>query len=323
MKCINKFLPVLLAVCLLTGCGRSLPFPYSENKTDVSYRLFAKTSGNSDIAQSYASSLCVVDETDSFGTPIESQALSLGLFDLSRIHTIYAENVYAQVYPASLTKVMTALIALKYSTPETVLTASSNIYNLEAGAQTCGLAAGDTMTVDQALRLLLIYSANDVAIMIAENIGGSVEGFLSMMNTEATRIGATGTNFINSSGLNDSEHYSTAYDLYLIFQEAMKYDLFSEIINMSSYSTVYHDLSGGEKQIEVNSTDWYLRGEVAAPSDVTVIGGKTGTTNAAGHCLILLSRDVSGKPYISVVMGASDNRTLYESMNSLLQRIPN
>ena len=323
MKCINKILIAVLAVFLLTGCGKSLPSPYADNKTDVSYRLFHKTAGNSDIADSYASSLCVVDESASFGTPIEASASSLCLFDLSRLHTIYADNAYTQVYPASLTKVMTALIALKYSTPDTILTASSNIYNLEAGAQTCGLQAGDTMTVDQALRLLLIYSANDVAVMISENIGGSVEGFLSMMNTEATRLGATSTNFINSSGLNDSDHYSTAYDMYLIFQEAMKYDLFTEIINMSSYSTVYHDLNGTEKHIEVKSTDWYLKGDATAPSGVTVIGGKTGTTTAAGHCLILLSRDVSGKPYISVVMGAPDNRTLYDTMNSLLQRIPN
>ena len=327
VKCINnnKRLACLLlaAALLISGCSNSLAAPFENNRNDVSFRLFQKSAQNSAIAEAYAQSLCIVDDSSDFGTPIESSAIAMGLFDVSRLHTIYADNVYERVNPASLTKVMTALVALKYSTPETVLTASSSIYNLEAGAQTCGLAAGDTMTLDQALRLLLVYSANDVAIMIAENIGGSVEGFLSMMNTEANRLGATSTNFINSSGLTDNDHYSTVYDLYLIFNEALKYELFTEIINMNSYSTVYHDRNGVDKHIEVRSTDLYLRGDRSAPVGVTVIGGKTGSTAAAGHCLILLCRDTSGKPYISVVMGAANNDSVYEIMNTLLHRIPN
>ena len=110
--------------------------------------------------------------------------------------------------------------------------------------------------------------------------------------------------------------------MYLIFNEAVRYDLFKEIINMPSYSTVYHDEAGKEKELTVNSTNMYLQNVESAPQGVTVVGGKTGTTNAAGHCLILLVRDTSGNPYISIVMRAKDNDTMYEVMNALLEQIP-
>ena len=281
-----------------------------------------KTAGNSEIVEPFAADLCVSSDDVYGDARIETGASAAAVFDISRMRTIYADRIYEKVYPASLTKIMTAIIALKTTSPDTMLTASSNIYNLEAGAQTCGLEAGDTMSLDQALRLLLVCSANDVAIMIAENIGGSTEGFISMMNSEARRLGATGTNFINSNGLSDSNHYTTVYDMYLIFNEALHYELFNEIINMTSYSTIYRNASGTEKNVSVNTTNLYLRGERTAPAGVMVIGGKTGTTQAAGHCLALLTRDVTGNPYISIVMGCSTTDGLYASMNALLDRIP-
>ena len=111
--------------------------------------------------------------------------------------------------------------------------------------------------------------------------------------------------------------------MYLIFNAAMEYELFSEIINMTDYSTTYYDKSGNAKEISVSSTNLYLRGDKQAPSGVTVIGGKTGTTNAAGHCLILLSRDTSGSPYISVIMRDTDSGSLYSDMSTLLNEIVN
>ena len=328
MRCINKhyvfrlFIFCILPAVLLSGCGRSFVFPYSDNRSDVSFRLMQKTAGNSEIVEPFAADLCVSSDDVYGDARIETGASAAAVFDVSRMRTIYADRIYEKVYPASLTKIMTAIIALKTTSPDTMLTASSNIYNLEAGAQTCGLEAGDTMSLDQALRLLLVCSANDVAIMIAENIGGSTEGFISMMNSEARRLGATGTNFINSNGLSDSNHYTTVYDMYLIFNEALHYELFNEIINMTSYSTIYRNASGTEKNVSVNTTNLYLRGERTAPAGVMVIGGKTGTTQAAGHCLALLTRDVTGNPYISIVMGCSTTDGLYASMNALLDRIP-
>jgi D-alanyl-D-alanine carboxypeptidase len=177
------------------------------------------------------------------------------------------------------------------------------------------------MTLDQALHVLLMYSANDVAMLIAENIGGTVDNFVEMMNDEAARLGATNTHFTNPHGLTDEEHYTTAYDLYLIFNEAIKYDTFSEIIHMATYQTTYYDQSGKAKELSFKNTNGYINGNVAAPENVTVIGGKTGTTAAAGHCLILLSRDVSGSPFISVILHSDTGDGLYSGMSDLLGEI--
>ena len=111
--------------------------------------------------------------------------------------------------------------------------------------------------------------------------------------------------------------------MYLIMNEAVKYQLFNEIIQMDSYSTVYYDKNGAEKEISVNNTNAYIRGVAEPPGGVTVLGGKTGTTNAAGNCLILISRDSSSNPYISVIMRSEGSDALYEQMTDLLSEIVN
>ena len=135
---------------------------------------------------------------------------------------------------------MTALVALENASLDQVLTATSAVNITESGAQLCGLKPGDTMTLDQALLILLVYSANDVAMLIAENIGGTTDHFIEMMNEEAKRLGATNTQFMNPHGLTQDGHYTTAYDLYLIFNEAIKYETFNEIIHMTNYQTTYY-----------------------------------------------------------------------------------
>lgn len=250
-----------------------------------------------------------------------TQASAAVLFDVNNREVLYSKNAHERLYPASLTKVMTALVALKNASLDTVLTATDSVKINESGAQLCGLKSGDTMTLDQALHILLMYSANDAAMLIAENVGGSVDHFVEMMNEEAMRLGATNTSFANPHGLSDDNHFTTAYDLYLIFNEAIKYDSFNEIIHMTSYQTTFYDKDGKAKELTVNSTNRFLKGDFNAPENITVIGGKTGTTNAAGHCLILLSRDVNGAPYISVILNSSASDVLYPEMVQLLEQI--
>lgn len=312
-----------LGTLLLSGCGSKYDLAYAQMETESNYSFLQSSNPSAETAEPFAADLCVADGNVEGITSIDTTDVSAAaVFDLNNKNVLYAKNIFTKLYPASMTKVMTALVALKNSSADTVLTASSNVLMSDPDAQVCGLEPGDTMTLDQALHLLLIYSANDVAVMIAEGIGGSMDNFIQMMNDEATAIGATNTNFINSNGLSDENHYTTAYDMYLIFNEAVKYDLFKEIINMTNYSTVYHDATGTDKEINVVSTNYYLQGVVNAPASITVIGGKTGTTNAAGHCLVMLSRDTSGNPYISIVMRAGTKDSLYEVMNSLLTEIP-
>lgn len=142
-----------------------------------------------------------------------------------------------------------------------------------------------------------------------------------MMNEEAARIGATNSHFVNPHGLHDEEHYTTVYDMYLIFQEALQYEEFKQIIAMDSYTTVYTNAEGTPCEDTVRSTIQYQTGNYTAPDNITVLGGKTGTTNAAGNCLILLVKDTSGNQYIAVIMRARERGVLYEKMNSLLKEI--
>ncbi len=327
MRCTNKFrmitscISTVLCMIMLTGCGNvAYVFPYDVDSNVSSFNVLTGT--GEDKAATFAQDLCVVtgDNTGD-GSVDMTQASAAVLFDVNNKEVLYSKNAYERLYPASLTKVMTALVALKNASPDTILTATNSVKITESGAQLCGLKSGDTMTLDQALHILLMYSANDAAILIAENVGGSVDHFVEMMNEEAKRIGATNTSFANPHGLSDDNHYTTAYDLYLIFNEAIKYDSFNEIIHMTSYQTTYYDKDGKAKELTVNNTNRFLKGDFQAPENITVIGGKTGTTNAAGHCLILLSRDVSGAPYISVILNSSASDVLYPEMVQLLEQI--
>lgn len=326
MKCTNrkiKALALLLAVLCCTGCGKaSYEMPYTASSEVSSFRI-VNTEMSSDLADPFADSLCVVDTDISSEGVDMSRASGAALFDLNRNKTLYAKNVHEQLYPASLTKVLTALVAIKHGSIDMKLTASANVRNLESGAQVCGVKEGDQMTLDQALHLLLINSANDVAVMVAEGVGGSLEGFAELMNKEAKELGATNSNFVNPHGLPDDKHYTTVYDMYLIMNEAVKYQLFNEIIQMDSYTTVYYDKNGAEKEVSVKNTNAYIRGEAEPPGGVTVLGGKTGTTNAAGNCLVLISRDSSSNPYISIIMRSEGSEALYEQMTDLLDEIVN
>lgn len=327
MKCINNTarLSVLLVMAIsvmVTGCAsKDYGLPYDPDSTVSSFQMTENTMVTT--ADAFAKDICVtaVDVTE--GTDVDmSQASSAGLFDLNHTNVIYAKNIHEKLYPASLTKVMTALVALKYGSPEDMITVSAEAAGIkESGAQLVGLKEGDTLTLSQALHALLMYSANDAGVAIADHIGGSVENFAEMMNQEALEIGATNSHFVNPHGLQDDNHYVTAYDLYLIFNEALKYDLFSEIIQMDSYSTTYTDKSGNPKKMEIGTTNQYLQGNYQPPENITVLGGKTGTTNAARNCLILLSKDVSGNPYISVIMRSEERGIMYEEMTDLLGEI--
>lgn len=326
MKCTNRTIICRLAAILLvsavtlSGCGSArYDMAYELNNDVSSFQLLTTT--NQETLVPFASELCVASKDVSKAGINLSEVGAAALFDLKNLETLYAKNVNVQVNPASLTKVLTALVAMKYGSADTMLTASENVLITESGAVLCNLKPGDQMTLDQALHILLIYSANDVAIMIAEGVAGSVEDFVALMNKEAAELGATNCGFTNPNGLTEEGHYVTAYDMYLIFQEALKYELFTQIIQMPSYSTVFKNRNGEDISVEYNNSNRYLKGTQESPANVTVIGGKTGTTNAAGHCLILYSKGSDGTPYVSVIMKDTSGDDLYADMTKLLGAI--
>ncbi len=329
MKCtsrVSRIMAILTVCCMtLTGCGGSdLPMTYDPENSVSAYRFEKSTAsgGGEGKASPFADQLCLQDEHTLPSDAVDlSEALSGVLCDLNENRIIYAKDENMQLAPASLTKVMTALVALKHAQLDMTLTASENVKITESGATLLGLEAGDKMTLDQALHALLMQSANDVAVMIAENIAGSEEAFCDMMNAEAKAIGATNSCFKNPHGLTQDGHYSCAYDMYLIFQEVMEYPEFTQIINLDTYETIYYDAEGNAKEYSCSTTNLFLRGDYTPPEGMTVIGGKTGTTAAARNCLVLLSKDSSGNPYVSVILNCSERQFLYKEMADLLGHI--
>ncbi len=317
---------MILALCLAglsAGCAKQdYVLAYDGNTTNSSFRFESNDVGNT--ASAFAENLCIPDTESLSGNEIEEGADSYGsaaFFDVKNRKTLYSKNVYTRMYPASLTKVMTALVAIENCDMDKVLTADESCVITESDVQKIGLKVGDTMTLDQALHMLLIYSANDVANLIAVNVGGSIDGYSQLMNERAARLGATNTHFVNPSGLHDDNHYTTAYDMYLIFNEAIKYGKFIEIIGMVDYSTIYKDAAGENVEYTCSTTNRYLKGQVNAPAQANVIGGKTGTTMLAGSNLIILVKDSSGNSYISVVMRAQNADILYGKTNKMLEML--
>ena len=325
MKYINKLylIIIVLSAILSNGCSSpNITVPY---QTDSDISAFSILPSNDDIKiDSFASNLCVGNANVTKNTVVNmTDTTAAALFDNNNVNIIYGKNIHERLSPASLTKVLTAVIALENGNLDDVITVTKDVKITESGATLCGLKEGDTLTLNQALHALLIQSANDAANAIAVHLGGSLEGFAALMNEKAEALGATNSHFVNPHGLSDDNHYTTAYDLYLIFNKAIQYELFREIIHMDQYSTVYQDKNGNEKEMKFKTTNLFLRGEFNSPNKVTVIGGKTGTTNAAGNCIILLSKDTAGNPYISVILRAKERQIMYEQMIDLLEEIYN
>jgi D-alanyl-D-alanine carboxypeptidase len=250
-------------------------------------------------------------------------AAEAALFDVSSEEVIYAKNIFEHRSPASLTKIMTALVALKYANMDDMVTVDEAIYDIESESSVCELHVGDRLTLRQLLYGLLIASGNDAAQMIAKYVGGgSIDRFVGMMNQTALEIGATHTHFSNAHGLTASDHYTCAYDVYLMLNAAMKYDLFMDIIQRQNYYAEYTDASGDPYAMTWETTDHYLTGEASKPSNVIIYGGKTGTTEDAGACLALVSKDLYGNPFISVILHSDSKETLYPEMNQVLSLVP-
>lgn len=271
-------------------------------------------------ATPFAADLCVAS------ADVDNSNISLSgnekgaLFDVENRQVMFGDQMFEKVYPASITKIMTAILAVKYGNMDDTVTITEDDITLEEGSQMVGFAAGDTVTMDELFHGLLVYSGNDCAMAIARHVGGTVEQFVNMMNTEAQSLGATGTHFVSPHGLHDENHYTTVYDIYLMLNEALTYPYFVETMQLGNYTISYQR---GDQTLtaRLDATDHYLTGEESAPNGVTVLGGKTGTTSAAGSCLAILSQNRYGEPYISIVMKAINKIYLYQDMNTLLEQI--
>ncbi len=315
----KKILCILLSLTVfISGCSSADPdiISYQSNET--------KTVSLTEDTQEdlFSNKLAVVDENkqDSKDSTMTSSASIL--VDRSTKEVLYANNVFERLYPASLTKLATALMVFRYGNLDDIVTISYDASHItEPGAKLCGFSEGDKVSLNTLLNCMLVYSGNDAATAIADHLFENETTFCEKVNQELKTLGATNTHFVNSHGLDEKEHYTTAYDLYLIFNALFEYDQFKTIINEASYKAEYSTKDGRQVLKYFANTNQYLSGLTEAPDHITVIGGKTGTTDLAGNCLILYSTDESNKEYISLVLNANGKVDLYKQMNYLLSKI--
>lgn len=315
--CLTGFLTISL---FLTGCSQEPENPYVPEERIAS--LVSEVPQDRRLAETFAGDLCVIDgqEADP-GGDVEAEAAAV--FSVADHSILTERNALERLYPASMTKILTALVAIRQGNLSDQVTVGQEAVITEAGASLCHINPGDRLTLEQLIYGLMLPSGNDAAAAIAVHIAGSVEAFSDMMNEQAHALGATDTHFVNPHGLHDENHYTTAYDLYLIFQEALKEPVFRQVIGATSYTAVYTDADGNEKSQIWKNSNQYLTGDQNTPEGLTVLGGKTGTTNAAGYCLIMGSMDEQQREYVSVIMKSGSRQQLYSDMTNIIQKIVN
>ena len=196
------------------------------NLYDKSNAVFGieKVQFNANRAAAFSENLCVADGTED-DSSLNLTSGAAGSFDLASGEVDYAQNIFNKMYPASITKIMTALLAMKYADLSQEVTISYTPEGLESSAVLCGFEQGDKMMLSSLLSAALIYSGNDAAIDIAIAVAGSQEAFVDMMNQESKELMTSHTHFANPTGLTQSKHYSSVYDVYLMFQECLKSDV--------------------------------------------------------------------------------------------------
>lgn len=242
------------------------------------------------------------------------QAQGAILMDADTGTVLWGQNIHNQYFPASITKVMTALLVIeKCSLDETVTFSHNAVFNVESGSSNAGINEGDKLSVRDCLYALLLKSANESANALAEHVAGSTEAFADMMNVRAKELGCTNTHFANPSGLNNPEHYTSPYDMALIARAAFNNPVFEDIDSTTFYKLPPNSINKegltiypGHKMMR-KSTPFYYPG---------IIGGKTGYTTLAGNTLITCA-EKNGMRLITIILKGSTPQYWADTKNLL------
>ena len=240
------------------------------------------------------------------------------LLDLNTGRTVYEQDADVRVYPASLTKIMTCLIALENGNLSDIITVDeSALTGLDQDSSVVGLQVGEKMTLENLLYCMMVSSGNDAANVVAEYIAGSVADFVRMMNERAYALGCKDTHFNNPHGLHDESHYTTARDLAIITQAALKSENFRQIVATAEY-TIPESTLGPEHDLKTtNMLIYNSTGNSLYYSRAT--GVKTGYTSAAGRCLIATAEDGDVR-FLSVLCGAKTS--IQDTGDLLMESFP-
>ena len=219
-------------------------------------------------------------------------------------NVIYAKNADTTRYPASLTKIMTAIVVIENSNLSDVIKMTyDEVSKVPSGYSNAGLKVDEELTVDQLLHLLLLCSASDAAYALADHVGGSIPNFVTMMNAKAKELGCANTNFVSPDGVQNAKHITTATDLAKIANYAMNNETFRGIVSKSSY-ILYPTNKTSTERLYKNSNS--LLDKTSTYYYSKAIGVKTGFTTPAGNCLVACAKqDDNDLEFIVVILGAT------------------
>ena len=225
------------------------------------------------------------------------------VMETSNNTVLYSKNADQALYPASAVKVMTCLMALENSSLDDQVTmTATGVSGVTDGGANISAQLDEVFTMEQCLYAIMVASANDIALQVAEHISGSVEDFVAAMNTRAQELGCTNTVFTNPTGLPDENQHTTAHDMALIMEAAMANDTFRTIAQTTSYTIPATNVSGGDRVLTNNFT------MINSSSDSyyePCIGGKEGYTEASGSTLVCEASKNNMKLVCVVLNGAS------------------
>lgn len=241
------------------------------------------------------------EQKATFPAPHAKAAL---LYDLNGGRVIFENNADTQVFPASTTKIMTALLALEKGNLSDIVTVSdSALSDITYLHSKLDLKSGEQLSLEQLLTALLVCSANDAANVIAEHISGDIPTFVALMNSRAKELGMTNTNFVNPHGFHDDNHYTTAHDLMLVTREALKNTTFCELVKIKTTKIPATNIS---KERMISSTNHLIsRYRNTFHYYPYATGVKTGSTEEAGNCLVSTAQK-NGVSLLSIVMGCDN-----------------
>ena len=246
---------------------------------------------------------------------IDLKSKTAVLMDLNTGQVLYSKDMKARIYPASTTKILTALVVLENSRPYEVVTVNQSAVNsITWNSSHIALTEGEQFTVDSGLYALMLPSANDAANALAEHVAGSQAAFADMMNARARDIGALDTHFTNAHGLHNDNHYTTAYDMALITRYAMQNDLFQTYFGTARYTmpptNKNHERPFTNYQYQlVRETGYY---------DPSVVGGKVGYTEEAQHTMTTVARR-GDRTLVCTVMGSPSRGDKFNDTEKLLE----
>lgn len=257
----------------------------------------------------------------SYGDSLDLMGEAAILIDYDTKAILYEKNINQQLYPASTTKMITAILAIERGNLDDIVTVDQEVVNLTKGSH-IALEPGEELTLEELLYALLVQSANDAALAIGKYVSGSVDGFVQLMNEKAKEIGATNTNFSNPNGLHVDTHVSTAHDLAMIAQYAMHNDIFRHYVNTVTYTIEPTNIKTEPRYLKntnkllFSSEKIDVNGKAIPAKYEFASGVKTGYTSQAQNCLVSFA-EKNGQRLIAVVLKSNGNY-VYSDTHKLL-----